>query len=922
MRKLLVICLLLYTANIFAQFNDGSIGYFKEKELIIKLKPENRNLFLNKEKNIDKINDLFKNISAVQCEKIFPLHYSPRKTYDSGNRLVDLSLIYKVIYEEEIGENEVMQMLIRTELFEYVERVVIPELLYQPNDPMQTSQYYLNKIQAYKAWDICKGDSNIVIGIIDTGYDFTHLDLQTSVKYNYNDPIDGVDNDNDGYIDNYMGWNLGEWNNNPQWANAGHGVHVSGIAGATPDNAYGIVGVGYNSKLLPIKIDDEDGVLTKSWEGMIYAADHGAKIINCSWGSTFSNGQFGQDIVNYATYNKGALIVAAAGNSNDERMFYPAAFKNVLCVAATKSNDYKWENSSYYWRVDVSAPGHDIYSTWLNGQFISSGGTSMATPMVSGTAAIIWSYYSDMLPQQIIHIIKNSTDNIYNISSNAKYRDKLGTGRINMFRALTDDFKPGISNEELFITDKDDDVFIINDTLYISGIFRNYLTPTNQLSITLQCSSPYIEIVDSVFDVGVLQTLETVDNMSVPFKVRIKENTPTGHQLTFFLVYNDTLYEAKDFFFLDVNSDYLDLDVNQITTTITSKSTIGYNDNINFAQGSGFSYQNSPSLFSCAGLVVAQSTNKVSDNIYGFTEYYESDFVSTQNVGYVVPPQKGDQHIKGIFEDKGVNSPQIGVSVVHEAYAYNKSEYENFIILEFHIINNNLFPLDDIYVGYFVDWDLHVRSQNKVLTNQTERFGYTFDLDSSIYTSIQLLSEGDFRHYAIDNDGKDGSVNLNDGFSTVEKYLAITGNRTSAGNYPFGNDVSQIVSSGPFFIAPNDTVSVAFALHASLTYSDLLSSIKNAKTVYEHGDIVSISKLDNDNISIFPNPFTNKFTVCLDTDDNKTIKVFDLAGHLVKYLDSNAKHTDIDMSQHKAGIYLIEVSGEQVMNKILIKTDN
>ena len=317
------------------------------------------------------------------------------------------------------------------------------DLLYQPNDRVVKS-ILLNVLQAYNAWDICM---RFKCCYRCDGYDFTHLDLQGSVKYNYNDPSDGVDNDNDGYVDNYMGWNMDEWNNNPQWGKVGHGVHVAGIAGATPDNSYGISGVGYNSKLLPIRIDDEEGVLTKAWEGLIYVADHGAKIINCSWGSTFSNGQFGQDIVNYATYNKGALIVAAAGNSNDERMFYPAAFKNVLCVAATKSNDYKWENSSYYWRVYVSAPGHDIYSTWPNGQFISSGGTSMATPMVSGAAAIVWTYYPEMLPQQIIHIIKNTTDNIYNISNNAKYRDKLGTGRINMFRALTDDFKPGISNE-------------------------------------------------------------------------------------------------------------------------------------------------------------------------------------------------------------------------------------------------------------------------------------------------------------------------------------------------------------------------------------------------------------------------------------------------------------------------------------------
>jgi serine protease len=924
MKQILFICLVLHVFYLIAQFSGGEVGYMKEKELVFKIKPEFRDRCTHNDIKYPRMLDVFKYVGMVRLEKMFPLHETPRETNTIlGYPLVDLSLIYKIEYDKDIAEEEVMRILMNTGLIEYAERVVIPELLYQPNDPLKTNQYYLSKIQAYQAWDICKGDTNYVIGIVDTGYDFTHLDLVGSVKYNYNDPIDGIDNDNDGYIDNYMGWNMGVWNNNPQWGNVGHGVHVSGIAGATPDNGYGIAGVGFHSKLLPVRVDDVNGVLTKTWEGLIYAADHGANVINCSWGSTFSNGQFGQDIINYATYNKGALVVAAAGNSNNERMFYPASFKNVLCVAATKSNDHKWENSSYYWRVDISAPGHDIYSTWPNGQFISSGGTSMAAPIVSGAAALIWSHYPQMLPQQISHIIKNSTDNIYNIGNNAQFMHKLGTGRINMYRALTDTIRPGISNEEVIVTDNNDQIFIMNDTLYISGKFRNFLAPTEQLTITLQCSSPFVELIDTVFSPGVLQTLEMIENHSNPFIVRIKENVPVGHQLTFFFVYNDTHYYGRDFFLLDVNNDYLNLDINQISTTVTSKSTIGYNDNINFAQGNGFSFQNSASLLSCAGLMIAQSTNKVSDNIYGFTQFVETDFASVQNVGYVVPPQKGDMHIKGIFKDNGPGSPQIGVTVIHEAYAFSQPEYENFIIVEFHIVNDNLIPLDDIYIGYFADWDLYVRSQNKALTNQAERFGYVFHIDSALFTSIQLLSEGVFRHYAIDNNGQDGSVNLNDGFSTVEKYLALTGNRTSAGNYQFGNNVSQIVSTGPFFIASGDTVTVAFGLHASLTYADMLLSTEHAKTKFLEQETVSTPELTKDNIKVFPNPFSNKFTVCSDPLMLNIIKVFDVTGRLLltKHFDDAVRCGDIDMSKYKPGVYFVYVGENQAVKTILITSD-
>ncbi|GAI36367.1 unnamed protein product, partial [marine sediment metagenome] len=127
----------------------------------------------------------------------------------------------------------------------------LPELLYTPDDPLNIYQYYLDTIKAYDAWEICKGDSNIVIGITDTGVDIDHEDLQGNIYYNYNDPINGIDDDNDGFIDNFRGWDLGENDNNPQWEINDHGVVVTGIAGARTDNGIGISGVGFKSRFLP-----------------------------------------------------------------------------------------------------------------------------------------------------------------------------------------------------------------------------------------------------------------------------------------------------------------------------------------------------------------------------------------------------------------------------------------------------------------------------------------------------------------------------------------------------------------------------------------------------------------------------------------------------------------------------------------------
>ena len=140
--------------------------------------------------------------------------------------------------------------------------------MYQPNDPSADSvtQYHLKNIQAYLGWAISKGDTNTVIGIVDTGTDWDHPDLQDNIKHNYADTIDGVDNDNDGYIDNYRGWDLGENDNDPSSSVSSFGVHhgtgVSGIAAATTDNSKGVAGVGFKCKFLPVKIFNDNNQLT------------------------------------------------------------------------------------------------------------------------------------------------------------------------------------------------------------------------------------------------------------------------------------------------------------------------------------------------------------------------------------------------------------------------------------------------------------------------------------------------------------------------------------------------------------------------------------------------------------------------------------------------------------------------------------
>jgi len=304
--KITISCVaaLAITTMAFSQTIKPTMKYFKmpakitaedymSKTVILKIKKEYRTQCSNDQINIAPLEQYLNRVGANGLAKIFPHALPPvRERNRRGERYADLSLIYEFQYTADIPLEKVINRIYSLKIVEYTQPHYLPKLLYTPNDPQIGSQGHLSQISAYAGWDISKGDTNVVIGITDTGIDIDHPDLKDNIKYNYNDPINGIDDDGDGYVDNYRGWDLGENDNNPQANVSSHGVHVSGDAAPSTDNGIGIAGPGFNCRLLPVKITDASGALTQSYAGITYAADHGADIINCSWGST-SGGSWG-----------------------------------------------------------------------------------------------------------------------------------------------------------------------------------------------------------------------------------------------------------------------------------------------------------------------------------------------------------------------------------------------------------------------------------------------------------------------------------------------------------------------------------------------------------------------------------------------------------------------------------------------------
>jgi len=256
-----------------------------------------------------------------------------------------------------------------------------------PNDTYYSSQWGLPKIKAEGGWDKTHGGDYAPVAIADTGIDDSHPDLSGKVikRANFTSDPD-VDGD-------------------------GHGTHVAGIVAATTNNSLGVASLGYDTKLISVKVLDNTGSGYYSWitNGVIWAADNGAKVINLSLGGS-SDSQALKDAVSYA-WGKGVVIVAAAGNSNNSKALYPAYYTNSIAVAATDSFDNKASFSSYGSWVDVAAPGVSILSTYKGGYAYLSG-TSMATPFVSALSSLVFANNPSFTNQDVRNKIETTAERI------------------------------------------------------------------------------------------------------------------------------------------------------------------------------------------------------------------------------------------------------------------------------------------------------------------------------------------------------------------------------------------------------------------------------------------------------------------------------------------------------------------------------
>lgn len=792
-------------------------------KLIVKLKESNRHLLQQPESMVS--NPGMEQVLSARA--LFPHLSKPRKENDRfGRKTADISRIVELNVPTNLNLRLAMQMVEKSGLFEWVQPRFVHKPMFTPNDPQVGQQYHHALIKSFEAWDIEQGDTSVFIGITDAGIQFDHQDLG-NVRFNYADPINGLDDDNNGYVDDFRGWNTVSNTNDPTATLSPHGMFTTGMSSATVNNGIGIAGNAFRCKFVPVRIDDANG-FNFGYEGIVYLADLGCKIINASWGNTFPT-PFGAEVIQYATVNHEALIIAAAGNSGLQENYYPAAYPGVMSIGATGSTDQHWSLTTWGPSLDMVAPGELVRSCWpFNGYDVSSG-TSFSAPLVAGAAAILKSHFPNYTSDQIAERLRVTADtSIYALSGNASRYHWLGAGRLNMLRALNAPAIPSIRIQNESLTDNDGDNFAVaGDTLNLSGDFFNWLDAASNLVVTLSCDNPSIEILNGTFTAGAIASLAAVNNQSSPFQLRILPNAAFNLDINLKLSYRDeaTGYSGFEYLQMRVNRDYINLAVNNLHTTITSRGSIGYNADY-ATDGIGIQFQNSESLIYASGFMMG-SGNTVSDNVYAATlPGYDNDFNRVDPVELINPSTFADREILSRFASNEASLSDVAIQ--QRAYASNSAGNENYVVIEYRLSNNSNEPKNNLGVGIFNDWDIGQVTDNQTVFDAARKLAYAFDSSNpNRYLGVKVLSNQTAHAYCFNSNGASGSINLYDGFSNAEKASIVNGTQTR--NASTVGDIATYIGVAGINLEPDEATTIRFAIlgASSLTELEALASSIN-----------------------------------------------------------------------------------------------
>lgn len=897
--------------------------------------------------------------------------------------------IHEFTFSRNIDPKQLAAKLSRMPGVAYAEPKYIRRMSAEPNDP--DLEKYIETHNFIDAWDLSQGSKNIVIAVVDGGVDYTHTELDdnlwvnqdevpptvltqadenndgevsSSEIYQYlqdngddhngdgsitledalhqdSDFTDGIDNDNNDFTDDLFGWDF--WasgsttqnitqDRNPMEDATNHGTHVAGIAAAETNNNQGIAGAAYNATYMPIKaggVPEFPDAIGFGYEGIIYAAENGADIINCSWSGDGAS-QAEEDVINMAT-EMGALVVAAAGN-DFSRTSYPARYDKSVAVGSVEPDGTRANYSNFGYNLDVLATGTDILSTESNNNYISKTGTSMSTPVISGLAALVKDLHPNWGAERIGMQIRASAS--YIDDSNPNLEHQLGHGSIDAFRAL-DTNLPGLKVIAQNFINNNGEKLSLGEEGTIEVTITNVGNNTSSLQAELSSiNDSEVQLNDTQRQLGNFATGDTVD---LSFPVLIPNNFDLTELPTFRLEFRDDTQEYDDFNVLVYESMFFEtIAANNVKTSFGADGTWGFSDPMDGRGGVGFipripdgigGYQEGNNLLFEGGLIM-EFNDELFDAVRTANGGVSRDFLPKDAVS-VLPTSDGNG-VQGSTQFVTFNDSSKRAEIELETFAYDDPAISNVVFVKYTITNPSQFlVMENMYVGLFNDWDIGNNAANNNIS-YSESDSLLYISDASLSSSAPVVAVAHLGPIsgalAIDNtvDGRPDSVTfgLYDGFSDSEKSASLTAGtvRTDIQN----TDVSAVTSSGPFTLNPGADITVGFAYAFGDDINELQNQIAEARdrNLFETSPpgraIADEVPEQTELFQNYPNPFNHQTEIRFNLNENShvTLTVFDVLGRKVRELadedfEAGAHYLTFNARNLSSGIYFIQLRTER-----------